>query len=143
MTSSAMKKFLALYLVPAAVMAEWATTDAAIRAPAEEKMRADWGRWMGEHGKIITLTEAAGKTKAVSAKGITDIKNEIMLYRSSKRTVTRRPRRRSPTIRILRSRRHRSRSWKFDLCKTRTGSKRVGAVDVRLHPTVRGAKTAT
>ncbi len=80
MTSSAMKKFLALYLVPAAVMAEWATTDAAIRAPAEEKMRADWGRWMGEHGKIITLTEAAGKTKAVSAKGITDIKNEIMLY---------------------------------------------------------------
>jgi hypothetical protein len=80
MASSALKKFLALYLVPAAVMAEWTTTDAAIRAPAEVKMRADWGRWMGEHGKIITLTEAAGRTKAVSAKGITDTKNEIMLY---------------------------------------------------------------
>jgi hypothetical protein len=35
---------------------------------------------MGEHAKLITLTEAAGKTKAVTAAGIQDTKNEIMLY---------------------------------------------------------------
>jgi hypothetical protein len=80
MTTSTLKKFLILYLVPTDVMAEWAKTDPATRKPAEEKMRAEWGRWMSEHAKMITLTEAAGKTKAVTAAGIGDIKNEIMLY---------------------------------------------------------------
>ena len=80
MTTSTLKKFLILYLVPTDVMAEWAKTDPATRKPAEEKMRAEWGRWMDEHAKMITLTEAAGKTKAVTAAGIGDIKNEIMLY---------------------------------------------------------------
>jgi len=80
MTTSTLKKFLILYLVPTDVMAEWAKTDPATRKSAEEKMRAEWGRWMGEHAKMITVTEAAGKTKAVTAAGIGDIKNEIMLY---------------------------------------------------------------
>ena len=80
MTTSTLKKFLILYLVPTDVISEWAKTDPATRKPAEEKMRAEWGRWMGEHAKMITLTEAAGKTKAVTAAGIGDIKNEIMLY---------------------------------------------------------------
>jgi len=80
MTTSSLKKFLVLYLVPTDVMAGWAKTDPATRKPAEEKMQAEWGRWMGQHAKMITLTEAAGKTKAVAADGIEDIKNEIMLY---------------------------------------------------------------
>jgi hypothetical protein len=80
MTTSTLKKFLILYLVPTDVISEWAKTDPGTRKPAEEKMRAEWGRWMGEHAKMITLTEAAGKTKAVTAAGIGDITNEIMLY---------------------------------------------------------------
>ena len=80
MATSTLKKFLVLYLVPADVLAGWAKTDPATRKPAEEKMQAEWGRWMGQHAKMITLTEAAGKTKAVTAAGIGDIKNEIMLY---------------------------------------------------------------
>jgi hypothetical protein len=80
MTTSTLKKFLVLYLVPTDVMAGWAKTDPATRKPAEEKMQAEWGRWMAQHAKMITLTEAAGKTKAVTAAGIGDIKNEIMLY---------------------------------------------------------------
>jgi hypothetical protein len=80
MTTSTLKKFLALYLVPVDVLADWAKTDPATRKPAEEKMRADWGRWMGEHAEMITLTDAAGKTKAVTASGIIDTKNDIMLY---------------------------------------------------------------
>ena len=80
MPTSTLKKFLVLYLVPADVLAGWAKTDPATRKPAEEKMQAEWGRWMGQHAKMITLTEAAGKTKAVTAAGIGDIKNEIMLY---------------------------------------------------------------
>ena len=79
MTTAAPKKFLVLYLVPGKVMADWAKTDPATRKPAEEKLKADWGRWMGEHAKMHTLTEAAGKTKAVAAGGITDVTNDIML----------------------------------------------------------------
>ena len=80
MTVSTLKKFLVLYLAPADVLASWAKTDPETRKPAEEKMRADWNRWMGEHAKMITLTDAAGKTMAVTASGITDTKNDIMLY---------------------------------------------------------------
>ena len=80
MTAAAPKKFLVLYLVPGEVMADWAKTDPATRKPAEEKLKADWDRWMSEHAKMITLTEAAGRTKAVAAGGITDVKNDIMLY---------------------------------------------------------------
>jgi hypothetical protein len=80
MATAALKKFLVLYLVPAAVMADWAKTDPAVRKAAEEKMQGDWQRWMSEHAKMITSMEAAGKTKAVTSAGVADIKNDIMLY---------------------------------------------------------------
>jgi hypothetical protein len=80
MTTSTLKKFLVLYLVPADVLAGWAKTDPATKKNAEQKMQGEWQRWMGEHAKMITLTEAAGKTKAVTSTGIGDIKNDIMLY---------------------------------------------------------------
>jgi len=80
MTTSSLKKFLVLYLVPAHVLASWAKTDPATRNAAEQKMQSDWQRWMNDHAKMITLTEAAGKTKAVTSGGIRDFKNDIMLY---------------------------------------------------------------
>jgi len=80
MTTAALKKFLVLYLAPAEVLADWAKTDPAVRKTAEEKMRADWQRWMSDHANMVRATEAAGKTKSVAASGIGDIKNDIMLY---------------------------------------------------------------
>jgi hypothetical protein len=80
MATATLKKFLVLYLVPVAVMADWAKTDPVIRKAAEEKMQVDWQRWMGEHARMITVTEAAGKTKAITSTGPADIKNDIMLY---------------------------------------------------------------
>jgi hypothetical protein len=80
MTTSPQKKFLVLYRVPTHVMEDWAKTDPATRKAAEQKMQGDWQRWMSAHAKMITLTEAAGKTKAVASGGIRDIKNDIMLY---------------------------------------------------------------
>jgi len=80
MTTSTLKKFLVLYLVPADVMVSWAKTDPATKKAAEQKMQSDWQHWMGDHAKMITLTEAAGRTKAVTSAGIGDIKNDIMLY---------------------------------------------------------------
>jgi hypothetical protein len=80
MTTSPLKKYLVLYLVPAHVLASWAKTDPATRNAAEQKMQSDWQRWMSDHAKMITLTEAGGKTKAVTSGGTRDFKNDIMLY---------------------------------------------------------------
>ncbi len=75
-----MKKFIALYLVPSAVIEDWSKTDPETKRPAEEKMRAEFGSWMREHAKMITGTEAGGKTKRVLPSGVSDAKNDIMLY---------------------------------------------------------------
>ncbi len=75
-----MKRFLALYLIPRAVMEEWQTTDPKTRGAAEEKVRAEWGRWMGEHAAMLRANEAVGKTKRVSAHGVADANNEIIFY---------------------------------------------------------------
>ncbi len=80
MASSNTKKFLVLYLAPTTVLDEWAKTDPEIKKTAEEKMRAEWGKWMGSHSKMFISTDAAGKTKRVSSTGVTDTRNEIMLY---------------------------------------------------------------
>ena len=71
---------MVLYIVPAQVMSDWAKTDSETRKSAEEKMRGDWERWMRDHAKMISITEAAGKTKAVTAYGISDTKNDFILY---------------------------------------------------------------
>jgi hypothetical protein len=75
-----MKKFLALYLAPAKVIEDWSKTDPEKRKAAETKMREEWIKWMSEHAKMVTHTEAAGKTKRASSDGLSDVKNDIMLY---------------------------------------------------------------
>ena len=75
-----MKKFLALYLVPPSVIEDWSQTDPDTRRVAEDKMRGEWHQWMGEHAAAITDTGAGGKTKRVVAAGVSDVRNDIMLY---------------------------------------------------------------
>ena len=75
-----MKKFLVLYLAPPSVIEEWMRTAPDVRKVAEEKMRGEWNTWMASHAKMITDTGAGGKTKLVSAGGVSDTKNDIMLY---------------------------------------------------------------
>jgi hypothetical protein len=80
MTDNSMKKFLVLYLVPAAVIADWAKTDPEIRRPAEQKMQSEWQKWMSDHAKMIISTEVGGQTMRVTTSGISGTKNDIMLY---------------------------------------------------------------
>lgn len=80
MTSAKSKKFLALYLAPSSVMEEWSKTDPGTKKASEDKMRKDWDNWMGAHSKMIADTEAGGKTKRVTSHGVSDAKNDIMLY---------------------------------------------------------------
>jgi hypothetical protein len=48
-----MKKFLVTYLAPASVIAEWKKTDPDARKAAEEKMQAEWKKWMNDHANIF------------------------------------------------------------------------------------------
>lgn len=76
-----MKKFLVTYLAPAAVIADWKKTEPSKRKEAEEKMQADWKKWMSDHMKMFVDKGAGvGKTRRVTAEGTSDTKNDIMLY---------------------------------------------------------------
>ena len=68
-------KFLVLFLVPSAVVADWMKTDPATRQPAEQKMQAEWQQWTGEHASMILSSEAGGKTKRVTRDGVAEAKN--------------------------------------------------------------------
>jgi hypothetical protein len=70
MIDSTQKKFLVLYLAPPSVMEDWAKKDPGERKAAEEKMKAEWQKWMGAHSKMVISTEVGGKTKRVTSSGI-------------------------------------------------------------------------
>lgn len=78
--SEGKKKFLVMFLIPAAVIEDWSKTDPAKRQPAEQKMQAEWREWMSNHSGLILSSEAAGKTKRVTSSGVSDAKNDLMLY---------------------------------------------------------------
>jgi len=80
MTTPTLKKFMALYLVPAPVIADWGKTDPEVKRAAEQKVQGEWQKWLGDHAKSIALTEAGGKTKRLTVDGVSDTKNDILLY---------------------------------------------------------------
>jgi len=76
-----MKKFLVTYLAPASVIDEWKKTEPEKRRQSEEKMEAEWKKWMSNHIKMFADTGAGvGRTKRVTGQGTADARNDIMLY---------------------------------------------------------------
>jgi hypothetical protein len=75
-----MKKFLVLYMAPAAGMKEWMQKPEADRKVEEDKMKSDWGVWTTANGGMIKETAGAGKTKRVTKDGVVDVANDVMLY---------------------------------------------------------------
>lgn len=74
-----MKNFTVIYMAPALGMEEWMKKPEAERKDAEAKMRAEWDAWTSSHKDTILNTIALGKTKRVSASGVEDVKNDMML----------------------------------------------------------------
>jgi hypothetical protein len=74
------KKFIVLYLVPVSVMADWAKTDPETKQVEERKMQADWGVWMHDNAAMISDSGAGGRTKRVTASGVSDTKNDILMF---------------------------------------------------------------
>jgi len=74
-----MKNFTVIYMAPVSVLEEWMKKPEAERKEADTKMRVDWDAWMKVHASTILNTIALGKTKLVSATGVADAKNDMML----------------------------------------------------------------
>jgi hypothetical protein len=74
-----MKNFTVIYSAPAATIEEWMKKPEAERKDAETKMMSEWNAWTAAHADSVMKTIALGKTKRVSASGVEDVKNDIML----------------------------------------------------------------
>jgi hypothetical protein len=76
-----MKKFVAIYLVPAAAVAEMKERMKTM-TPEQTKAGMDmWMKWARENQKsIIELGAPLGKTKKITAQGASDTRNEITGY---------------------------------------------------------------
>jgi hypothetical protein len=66
-------------MAPASTMEAWMKKPEAERKEGEAKMKTDWDAWMAAHKDAVLNTIALGKTKRVSASGVEDIKNDMML----------------------------------------------------------------
>lgn len=75
-----MSKFLVLYMAPAETMKAWMAQPEEARKADEEKMKGEWNAWMKTNAGKIGETAGAGKTKRVTAGGIEDVSNDVMLF---------------------------------------------------------------
>jgi hypothetical protein len=74
-----MKYFTALYQMPVEGLEGWMSKPEDERKDAETKMKGEWDAWLAEHKDSVLNTIALGKTKRVSASGVQDAKNGMML----------------------------------------------------------------
>ena len=75
-----MNTFLVHFLSPMSALDEWAKVSPEVKEVEEKKMREAWNAWTAAHSDMIKETKAAGKTKRVTATGVTDTRNELMMY---------------------------------------------------------------
>lgn len=75
-----MKQFLVLYLAPAAVLDAWMQKPESERQAEQDTMKADWGKWMKEHGSALKETAGAGRPQKVTQEGIAVSRNDVMMF---------------------------------------------------------------
>ena len=77
-----MKRFFALFQIPASVMEDWKkNTKPEEMKAAGEKMMREWEKWTKTHEKSLVERGAPlGKTKRVTSGGISDIRNDLNWY---------------------------------------------------------------
>ena len=80
MSDTAAKKFMVFFNIPLETMTQWKQVDATEREASEKKMMQDWAAWSTAHAAMIVSTEVGGKTKNVLASGVSDTRNDIVLY---------------------------------------------------------------
>ena len=74
-----MKYFTVIYSAPIDTLREWAKKPESERKEEEVKMKGDWNTWLDVHKDAVLNTIALGVNKQVTADGVADAPNGIML----------------------------------------------------------------
>lgn len=73
-----MKKFFALYMIPAGVIEQWMKDTTPEQRDAS---MAEWGKWMEDNkASFVDAGSMLGKTKKITSEGVSDLKNDITGY---------------------------------------------------------------
>lgn len=76
-----MKEFLAIYLGNASAMESWKTMSEDLRKRQEHSGKEAWQKWAkNNEAVILDVGTPIGKTKRISAQGISDTQNQITAY---------------------------------------------------------------
>lgn len=75
-----MPKFIALYCMPHAGLADWMKIPEAERKAAEDTMKAEWDAWAAAQGAAVLRTVAAGKNTRITSSGAAEASNDVMMY---------------------------------------------------------------
>ncbi len=73
-------KFFVTYQMPHAGLDEWMKLPEEERKSQEAQMSADWDAWAASHKDFLLETAGVGKPKRVSADGVADARNDLMMY---------------------------------------------------------------
>lgn len=73
-------KFFVTYQMPHAGFDEWLKIPEEERKAQEAQMQTEWNAWMEQHKASIIESAGVGKPKRVTAAGIEDSRNDLMMY---------------------------------------------------------------
>ena len=73
-------KFFVTYQMPHTGLDEWMKLPEEERKTQEVQMQSDWNAWMEAHKTSITESAGVGKPKRITATGVEDSRNDIMMY---------------------------------------------------------------
>jgi len=73
-------KFFVTFQMPHSGLDDWMKLPEEERKAMEKQMQDEWNAWMAEHKAAITETAGVGKPKRITAAGIEDSRNDIMMY---------------------------------------------------------------
>jgi hypothetical protein len=73
-------KFLVTYQMPHSGLDGWMKLPEEERKAQELQMQSEWNEWMAKHKPDIIETAGVGKPKRITAAGIEDARNDIMMY---------------------------------------------------------------
>lgn len=59
---------------------EWMKLPEETRKGQEQDMQTAWNAWVDAHKEVLLETAGVGRPKRVSAEGVTDARNDMMLY---------------------------------------------------------------
>ena len=73
-------KFFVTYQMPHTGLDEWMKLPEETRKAQEVQMQSEWNAWMAAHKDIITETAGVGRPKRITNDGVTDERNDLMMY---------------------------------------------------------------